>query len=183
MAGDVEIAATGLVPAPAPEVFGFLADLENHWLLADRFIEVVRLQRGPHGRADGGRVRLRGPLWVRRTAATRVLAPDPPRSMVGVAELGGGTRAFVRWELSGMDRATRVRLEATIERTGRLDRILLRLGGRSWLERRFGAVLQRLARRFLAASAAPGSSVGAAAAARNRRIRSAPSSSPGSTAG
>ncbi len=143
-----EIRATRMVRAPQDEVFDFLADLEKHWRLADRFIEVLGLQQPAGGRPDGGWVRIRGPLGVRRTAATRVLAADPPDRIIGVAELGRTSRAFVRWELRDSDGATRVRLEATIDRTGWLDQLLLLLGARVWLERRFGAVLDRLAEAF-----------------------------------
>ena len=140
-----EIRASRLVQAPQEEVFEFLADLENHWRLADRFVGVLTLDREAGGPAHGGRVCMRGPLGVRRTAATRVLAADPPQQMVGVAELGRRTRAFVRWKLSEGEGGTGVRLEATADRVGWLDRLLLVLGGRAWLERRFRAVLDRLA--------------------------------------
>ena len=148
MGREADIVASALVAAPPNQVFDFLADLGNHWRLADRFIEVVQLDRAPDGRANGGRVRMRGPFGVGRTAATRVLAAEAPRLLVGTAELGRRTRAFVRWKLGVGDGGTRVRLEATIERVGWLDRLMLMLGGRAWLERRFVAVLQRLAERF-----------------------------------
>ena len=152
MAGEADIAAIGIVRAPPEEVFGFLSDLENHWRLADRFIVVVNLERGPDGRARGGRVRMRGPLGLSRTATTSVLAADVPGRMLGVAEVGGRTRAFVRWKLSGVGGRTRVRLDATIDRTGWVDRLLLLLGGHTWLERRFSAVLRRLGERFSSAA-------------------------------
>jgi len=139
-----EIGASRLVEAPQEEVFDFLADLENQWRLADRFIEVLTLEREAGGPAHCGR----GPLGVRRMAATRVLAADPAQQMVGVAELGCRTRAFVRWKLSEGEGGTRVWLEATVDRTGWLDRLLLVLGGRAWLQRRFWAVLDRLAEAF-----------------------------------
>jgi hypothetical protein len=97
-------------------VFGFLADLENHWLLADRFVEVLTLERAEVGRANGARVRLRRPLGVRRTAATQVLAADPPQGMASVADVGRRTRAFVRWKLRDGDGGTAIRLEAVIDR-------------------------------------------------------------------
>ncbi len=142
------------MPAPQDEVFRFLAQLENHWGLADRFIEVVTLDRAADGRAIGARVRIRGRLGFHRTATTRVLAADTPQLMVGTAETGRRTRAFVRWKLRETDGGTRVRLEATIDRSGALDSLVLLLGGRAWLERRFGAVLQRLAQRFSAVAPA-----------------------------
>lgn len=68
-----EIKAGGYVPAPRAPIFEFLADLENHWQLAGPFIEVVGLER-PSGQSDapavGGRVRMRGPLGLWRTAHT-----------------------------------------------------------------------------------------------------------------
>jgi hypothetical protein len=143
-----EIRASRLVNAPQGEVFDFLADLENHWRLADRFIDVLTLERVEGGRAHRGRVRIRGPLGVGRTAVTQVLAADPPQRMVGVAEVGRRTRAFIRWKLDEREGGTRVRLEATIDRLDWLDRLLLLLGGRRWLERRFRSVLDRLAEHF-----------------------------------
>jgi hypothetical protein len=143
-AADVEAAA--LVNAPPEAVFGFLADLENHWRLAGRFVEVVDLHRpAGGGPADGGRVRVRGPLGMRRTVTTRVVAARSPRLMIGTAEIGTGTRARVSWSLAGHLGSTRVRLAAAIERTGRVDGLLLALGGRAWLRRRFELTLERLA--------------------------------------
>lgn len=138
------IRATGTVPAPPAAVFGYLVDLENHWQLADRFVEVVSLRRRADGVSDGGCVRLRGPLGLRRTVATAVLAEDPPREIVGRAELGDRTCATVRWKLAPRPGGTQVTLEAAVERATPLDRLLLALGGRLWLERRLAAVLDRL---------------------------------------
>jgi uncharacterized protein YndB with AHSA1/START domain len=154
MARAREIRTSHLVKAPAEELFEFLATLENHWRVADRFIDVVTLARDADGRAHGGRVRMRGPLGIRRTATTQVLAADPPQQILGVAEIGRRTRAFVRWKLRRGDDRTRVRLEATIDRIGWLDGVLLGLGGRAWLERRFSAVLGRLAATFRARATA-----------------------------
>jgi uncharacterized protein YndB with AHSA1/START domain len=153
-----EIRATGLIHAGPDELFEFLADLENHWRLADRFIDVQTLERQEGGRAHGGRVRMRGPLGVGRTAATQVLAADPPQQIVSVAEVGRRTRAFVRWRLNQDQGGSRVRLEATIDRLGWLDRLLLLLGGRRWLERRFRSVLHRLVEHFARAQSERGDS-------------------------
>jgi uncharacterized protein YndB with AHSA1/START domain len=142
-----ELAAAGLVPAPPEQVFEFLADLENHWALADRFIDVLDLS-GPPGARDGGRVRLRGPLGSRRTATTRVEAAHAPNLMIGTAEMEGPTRACVSWTLTPSDGGTSVRLTATLDHAGLLDRLLLLLGGRWWMRRRFVAVLVKLADRF-----------------------------------
>jgi uncharacterized protein YndB with AHSA1/START domain len=149
---DVE--ATALVPAPPEEVFAFLDDLGNHWIVADRFVEVVELHRPEGERAEGGAVRLRGPLGVRRTVTTRVAAVKPPRLLIGTAAIGARTRARVSWTLAGQSGSTRVRLAAAVERASGVDRVLLALGGRWWLRRRFAATLEGLVAEFAARSGA-----------------------------
>jgi hypothetical protein len=141
------IAADGLVPTGREAVFAFLAELSNHWLVADRWIDVVCLDDG----GDGGRVRIRGPLGLRRTARTQVLASEPPARLEGRATLGA-TVARVRWELAERGQATLVRLEAHVERAGPLDRLLLAAGGRRWLRRRFRSTIAGLAGRCAGAS-------------------------------
>ncbi len=145
-AADVEAAA--LVPALPEDVFAFLADLGNHWIVTDRFVSVVDLHGPEQGPADGGVVQLRGPLGVRRTVITRVVASKAPRLLIGTAEIEGGTRARVSWALAEHLGSTRVRLAAAIENASALDRLLLRLGGRAWLERRFDATLAGLVEEF-----------------------------------
>jgi uncharacterized protein YndB with AHSA1/START domain len=142
------IAAEAIVPAPPQAVFGFLSNLENHWLLADRFIEVVTLERSAGEAVHGGTVRMHGPLGTRRTATTRVIDMTPISSMSGTAELSGGTRAHVSWTLTPAGGATRVHLAARVERASLPDRIVLATGGKAWLRRRFAAILATLARRF-----------------------------------
>ncbi|HEY2603880.1 MAG TPA: SRPBCC family protein [Thermoleophilaceae bacterium] len=136
--------ATRLIQAERVRVFGFLSDLDNHWQLADGAISVVSVEPG-----GGGRVRMRGPLGVRRTAITNVDEIDPPRAIAGHARVGAVTRARVTWELepSGQG-ATAVTLKATVEEAAPLDRLLLAAGGRAWLESRFERILATLAERF-----------------------------------
>jgi hypothetical protein len=141
------IAASGLVAARREAVFAFLSELDNHWLVADRWIDVVCLD----DERDGGRVRIRGPLGLRRTARTQVLAAEPPARLEGSAVLGR-TAARVRWELAARGQATWVRLEAHVERAGALDRLVLAAGGRLWLRRRFAATIAGLGARCGGAS-------------------------------
>jgi hypothetical protein len=68
--------------------------------------------------------------------------------MIGVAELPGGTRARVSWTLAGRVNRTRVRLAADIERTAPLDRVVLALGGRAYMQRLFRRTLEQLVERF-----------------------------------
>ena len=134
--------------APAGALFTYLADLEQHWQLADRFIEVVSIEgRVAGGPARGGVVRMRGPLGIRRAARTKVVEEERPTKLCGSADVGAGTIARVSWTLHPNGDATRVRLEARVERASPLDRALLALGGRRWLERRFHTILETLERR------------------------------------
>ena len=142
------IAASALIAAAPDDVFSFLSDLENHWLLTDPFVEIVRLDRGPDGVTRGGQVRVRGPLGLTRTVATQVVSTQPVNSITGTADLSGGTRAVVRWTLSPAGGDTWVGLSAHLERAGVLDRLLLAAGGRHWIRRRFAAILATLGARF-----------------------------------
>ena len=132
------IEAEGVVDATPEAVFRFLSDLRNHWRLAGRWIEVVEIGDG------GGRVRIHGPLGIRRTATTRVDDAQPEHLMYGTAELSGGTVAHVRWELNEDARGCLVRLSASLERASWPDRLLLAAGGRVWMERHFRGILARL---------------------------------------
>jgi hypothetical protein len=150
-----EIEATALVPADPDEVFEFLSDLANHWLLVDNYVEVISLTGPPDGPPDSGVVRLRGPLGLRRTVHTRVTATRRPRLIIGTAELGSRTRARVSWTLASRSGQTHVRLAAEVEQASALDRLLLSLGGRAWLAKRFAFGLEQLARTMLASPRRP----------------------------
>jgi uncharacterized protein YndB with AHSA1/START domain len=145
-AGDM--AAEGIVAAPPEAVFAYLAELEHHWQLTDHRVEVLSLEPAP-GSGDGappqrGTVRMRGPLGIGRTARTAVESADPPHGMSGSAALSGGTLARVNWTLSPDGGSTRVRLSAQVESVSMLDRALLALGGRAWMQRMFAGALERL---------------------------------------
>lgn len=146
-----EIAAARFVAAPPATLFEFLADLENHWQLAGRFIEVVSLERVT-GDADapaiGGRVRMHGPFGLRRTAETRVVTAVPSTEMRGTARVGRRTHAEVRWDLRPHAPGVRVELSAVVASADPLDRLLLAVGGRGWLTVRFEEVLLRLGALF-----------------------------------
>jgi hypothetical protein len=129
--------------AAAPEaVFSFLASLENHWKLAGRWVEVVSIEDG------SGRVRIRGPLGLHRTARTTVVDAERSHVLHGTAELSGGTLARVAWELGEDAGGTAVRLSAEVEHASVGDRALLALGGRAWMKRRFETILERLDQQF-----------------------------------
>jgi Polyketide cyclase / dehydrase and lipid transport len=158
-----DMAAEGVVAAAREDVFAYLARLEHHWQLTDHRVEVVSLDP-PSASGDGaplqrGAVRMRGPLGIGRTARTAVESADPPHGMSGSATLTGGTRARVDWTLSPDGSGTRVRLSAQVESASLLDRALLALGGRTWMQRMFADALERLATVFAERAPASGEAV------------------------
>ncbi|MGI9020255.1 MAG: SRPBCC family protein [Solirubrobacterales bacterium] len=134
------IEATVSVPVAREELFERLARLENHWALADRWVEVMSLNGG----GDGGVVRLNGPLGLSRTARTTVDRLEPPNLIEGTAAIGDGTRGRVRWTFEPEGNATRVTLRAELVEASSLDRAVWDLGGRGWLESRLRVTLERL---------------------------------------
>jgi hypothetical protein len=138
VAGHGSIQASRVVGAAPEAVFAFLTKLENHWKLTGRWVEAVAIDH------SSGRVRIHGPLGLRRTATTTVVDAAPSHVMHGTAELSGGTIARIGWELSEDAGGTAVRLTADVEQAALPDRILLALGGRTWMKHRFDAILARL---------------------------------------
>ncbi len=126
--------ASADVRAPVEDVFGFLADLGNHWRLASRWIEVVTLDRAGE-RADRATVLLSGPLGLARTVRTRVDSLTPPSAIHGFGT-SGRTDAGVSWTLSPAAEATRVSVEVRLIRASATDRAIWLCFGRAWLARR-----------------------------------------------
>jgi hypothetical protein len=123
-------------------VFAFLADLRNHWRLSRRFAALDTLDSD----LAGGQVRIRGPLGLSRLARTRVLEAEEPRRLAGRADIGRETVGAVRWEIEPNGSGSRVTLSAFVESASPLDRAVLALGGRRWLERVFREALDQLGR-------------------------------------
>jgi uncharacterized protein YndB with AHSA1/START domain len=139
------IEASVSIPAPPEALYERLAKLENHWALADRWVEVVSL----NGDGHGGEVRLNGPLGLSRTARTTVDRLEPPSLIEGTASVGNGTRGRVRWTFINEGEGTLVTLRAELVEAGMLDRSLWDLGGRNWLEGRLRVTLERLRSEYL----------------------------------
>ena len=145
------IVAEAVVPTSPERLFAFLSDLENHWHLADRFVEIVALDREPpNSPAHGGTVRMHGPLGLKRTATTRVVEAEPGEAMRGTATLDGGTHAQIEWRFVPDGGGTRVQLAAVVDRASPVDRVFLLAGGSVWLRRRFAKILEALAERYRA---------------------------------
>ena len=137
MPGALDIRVERRVRRDPEDLFEFLCDLRNHWLLADRFIEVVEL--------DGaGPLRMHGPLGLRRTAVTRVIEVEPGTRIAGIAAIGTRTLARITWTLTPVNGGTRVVLAASLERASLLDRMLLAAGAAPWMRRHLERTLARL---------------------------------------
>jgi polyketide cyclase/dehydrase/lipid transport protein len=132
-----------VIEAQPADAFGYLRDLENHWRIAGRVVEVMSLS-GPPGSRDGALLRVHGPCGLRRTVRTRITELNPPASIVGLAEAGGRTRARVSWHLEPAAEGTRVTLRIVVGEVAGADRLLLAVGGRRWLQRRLRFVLRAL---------------------------------------
>ncbi len=137
------IVARRQMSAPTEAVIRFLADLEHHVRLAPDAVQVLRLSRPP-GRPARALVRLIGPLGMQRTASTELLQTRLANSIAGQARIGERTVASVAWCVEENDGGSVVTLRAVVDAAGPVDRVVLLLGGRRWLARRFEAALQRL---------------------------------------
>ena len=89
------LAAETLLPHPPEHVYAFLARLENHWLLHDRYLRLEQLN------ADGrdSRIAIHTPLGVRRTARMTVTTANDPYRLGGTATIGQHTTAQVIWTI------------------------------------------------------------------------------------
>ncbi|HEX3689446.1 MAG TPA: SRPBCC family protein [Solirubrobacteraceae bacterium] len=142
----MEISARRALPVPPEEAFAFLSQPHNHGRLATARIGVRELQVTRDGELHGALMVLRGPLWLRRCARTRVVNVRRPDHLAGTARVGSGTDVEVRWDLDGASAGTTVAiLTATVTRLGIAERVLLAIGGRAWVRRLFVATLERLA--------------------------------------
>jgi carbon monoxide dehydrogenase subunit G len=137
------IVASRHVGAPADQVLRFLADLENHARLAPGAVELLSLERGPD-LCTRALVELRGPLGIRRTATTELVPTRVADSIAGRACVGKGTLVSVVWRIHRRGPGSAVTLSATLDETRPVDAMLLRLGGRRWLARRFAVALDHL---------------------------------------
>jgi hypothetical protein len=152
------IAASRLVRASPRGVHAFLAELGNHWLLGDRHLRLEALQAD----GSGGSIRVRGPLGLGRRVHTTVTRVQAPTYLGGRAHIGAKTRTHVSWRIRAQGRDAVVQLTAVVVAVGVLDRLVLRLGGRRWLEAQFHDVLARLAAQLEPQRAVPAMAAGTA---------------------
>jgi hypothetical protein len=129
-----------VVDSSPERVYDFLARLENHFSLNDEYLRIEALR--PDRR--GATIEIRAPGGLRRTARTEVTTALAPRRFGGTVTASTRTRAGAWWTIEPRAGGARVALEAEIFPRGIVDRVLLALGGRWWLERRCGRVVARL---------------------------------------
>jgi hypothetical protein len=141
------------VRVPQEALYAFLATLDNHWLLTDRFVSLVRLH-GPVSSRTGGEITIRGPWGLHRHARTRLETHDDASCLVGTAVVGPRTIARVTWALTPIPGGTDVALSAAVLTAGPLDRVLL-VAAAPWLRRRFLAAIVRLEHEAARTAAAP----------------------------
>lgn len=142
----MEISARRALPVGPDEAFAFLSLPDNHRRLATSRIRLRKLHTTGDGGLHGGLVVLRGPLWLRRPAQTRVVSARRPAHLAGTACVGSGTEVTVRWDLEGTGAGVTVaNLTATVTRLATTERVLLAIGGRAWVQRLFVATLEQLA--------------------------------------
>ncbi|HEX3974694.1 MAG TPA: SRPBCC family protein [Solirubrobacteraceae bacterium] len=143
----MEISARRTLPVGPEEAFAFLSRPHNHRRLATPRIGLRELDVTRDGELRGALMVLRGPLWLRRRARTRVASVRRPAHLAGTARVGAGTEVEVRWDLEGAGAgATVAVLTATVTRLALTERLLLAIGGRAWVRRLFVATLERLAK-------------------------------------
>ena len=138
------IRAQRLIVADPEPLFAFLTDLESQAFLAGRHVEIVHLD-GPPGARHRGELRLPGPLGLRRTARARVLASLPPRLTIVRVDVGRGPVALISWTLTPRRGTTEVEIAVIVHSAGRLDRLILRIGGQRLVKQRLETTLAALA--------------------------------------
>ncbi|MCU1449847.1 MAG: hypothetical protein JWP02_2017 [Acidimicrobiales bacterium] len=130
--------------ADVEDVHTALADLDNHWQLADRFVVLTDVH-GPATARTGGEVWIRGPLIIRRRAELILEAVVWPTMIRGVAMVGAATSAAVVWTLRPADGGVTVELSIDVVRAGRFDALMLR-AGRRWIAIQVAAIADRVGR-------------------------------------
>jgi hypothetical protein len=134
------VTAAAVLTISAEMAYDFLSHLPNHARIAGSRLRVESLATD----RLGGRIVIRGPLGLRRTAVTTITYLTPSLGVGGTAEVGRRTAGLVDWEIQRLSDGCRVTLTATIVRAGALDRVLFALGGRWWLTRGFARAIALL---------------------------------------
>lgn len=133
-----------VIRAPRQVVHAVLSDIDGHGRLAGDGIRLVGTEH--RGARPRGVIRVSPPLPLDWTVHTEMTSRDDPARVAGTASVGERRAADIEWELEPHAGGTLVRLRATMRDLSASERLLLRLGGRRWLRRRFERTLLRLER-------------------------------------
>jgi uncharacterized protein YndB with AHSA1/START domain len=137
-----------LVSVPRETVFEYLKDIANHSEFTDHFLVDWHLTRiDSVGRGAGARFRIKAPGSRFSWADVTLAEVDPPHRIVEVGRTGKNNRVRTlgAFELSPATAGTtRVRFTFETVPATFSDRLLERLGGRSWIKRKNARALRRL---------------------------------------
>ena len=136
------------IAKPREEVFEYLADLANHAEFTDHYLKDWHLTReDSYGRGAGARYRVAAPVNRFGWADTTLVEVDAPYRIVEVGRAGKYNRLRVTgvFTLSpGPGGTTRVEFTNEVQPALLSDRLLEKLGARSWLRRQNRKALRRL---------------------------------------
>ena len=136
------IEVSRLIGVRRPEVHALLADVEAHALLSVRGLQLVAAADAPS--SPHGLIRVNPPGPLKRTVSTVMSHRDNPSTIAGTARIGRRRVADIVWSLDSRGSDTLVLLSARTRKLSRVEHVVLVLGGRWWIRRRFRKVLERL---------------------------------------
>jgi uncharacterized protein YndB with AHSA1/START domain len=136
------------IARPREEVFEYLADIANHAEFTDHYLKDWHLTREEsYGRGAGARFRITAPGNRFPWGDTTFVEVDPPFRIVEVGRGGKYNRIKVTGVFTltpGPGGTTRVEFTNEIEPALLSDRIMEKLGARSWLKRKNRKAMRRL---------------------------------------
>lgn len=136
------------IARPREEVFEYLADIANHPEFTDHYLKDWHLTREEsYGRGAGARYRVAAPGNRFPWADTTFVELDPPYRIVESGRSGKFNRIKVTGVFTltpGPGNTTRVEFTNEIEPALLSDRLMEKLGARSWLKRKNRKALRRL---------------------------------------
>jgi uncharacterized protein YndB with AHSA1/START domain len=137
-----------IVSVPRETVFDYLEDIANHSEFTDHFLVEWRLTRiDSVGRGAGARFRIKAPGSRFSWADVTLAEVDRPHRIVEIGRTGKNNRIRTLgvYELApAAAGATRVRFTFETVPATFSDRLLERLGARSWIKRNNTRALRRL---------------------------------------
>lgn len=135
------------VSASREQLFDFVSDLTLRPSFNDHYMDDYRLANAhSHGTGAAARYLLRAPFY-KHYVETQIVASERPRRIVEATHggRGGRSRGEVVWELTRGNRGvTEVELTVMWEPATPRERVMSKLGSRSWLRRRSKKALERL---------------------------------------